>query len=218
MFPLGLVNQGGTPPVSWNKVLEMKFNNNFTDSTGRHSPVSYGAVISSAQSVEGGYSMYVSRNGRVIIDDYYAYSADFDNGTGDIRVVCDVYPETTATDRIWMKSVAMPWDGGGVFGYNLLIDNLGGGVAQFRLVDNTNSTVFQTSVSGAFSKWTNVDIRRESEIWYMYIDGVLTNSTGYQSETIYTANGSSRGGYTIGGRDVNNQYSGYIDNFVVYTK
>lgn len=52
MIPLGVVSaQQGIP--QWTLLLDMRFNNNFDDSAGRHTPVNYGATISSAQSVEG---------------------------------------------------------------------------------------------------------------------------------------------------------------------
>jgi len=96
MFPLGIVNQGAEAP-SWNKVLEMEFNSNFNDSTGRHSPVSYGAITT-------GGRLYANRDGRVFTDDYDGESADFDFTTKDFRISCDIQPISIGNDYVWMKS------------------------------------------------------------------------------------------------------------------
>lgn len=212
MFPLGIVNQGGTPVPSWNKVLEMKFNNNFNDSTGRHSPVSYGAVTSNTQSVEGGYSMYANQNGRVFTDDFGGDNADFNIGTGDIRIVCDLYPTSIGNDYLWMKS------SGNDFGYCVRLINVGSGNISINLRENTNSGVADITVANISGKWTNLDVRRESEVWTIRVDDVLVATSITVLESSYPTSGTGKNGFTIGGAANSDRYSGYIDNFIVYTK
>lgn len=212
MFPLGIVNQGGTPAPSWNKVLEMKFNNNFNDSTGRHSPVSYGAVTSSTQSVEGGYSMYANQNGRVFTDDFGGDNADFNIGTGDIRIVCDLYPTSIGNDYLWMKS------SGNDFGYCVRLIDVGGGNISINLRDNNNSGVADVTVANISGKWTNLDVRRESEVWTIRVDDVLVATSLTVLESSFPTSGAGKDGFTIAGAANTDRYSGYIDNFIVYTK
>ena len=212
MFPLGIVNQGGTPAPSWNKVLEMKFNNNFNDSTGRHSPVSYGAVTSNTQSVEGGYSMYANQDGRVFTDDFGGDNADFNIGTGDIRIVCDLYPTSIGNDYLWMKS------SGNDFGYCVRLLDVGSGNISINLRDNNNSGIADVTVANISGKWTNLDVRRESEVWTIRVDDVLVATSITVPEAIYPSSGTGKNGFTIGGGANSDRYSGYIDNFIVYTK
>lgn len=212
MFPLGIVNQGGTPVSSWNKVLEMKFNNNFNDSTGRHSPVSYGAVTSNAQSVEGGYSMYANQNGRVFTDGYNVNNADFNIGSGDIKIVCDMRPTSIGDDYLWMKSV------NSTFGYCIRILNVGGGSYLISLRDNTNTGIADYTTSSFINTWKNLEVVRESGVWKVYLDSSLVATSSYRPETSYPTSGTGKNGFTIGGALNSNRYSGYIDNFIVYTK
>ena len=212
MFPLGIVNQGGTPAPSWNKVLEMKFNNNFNDSTGRHSPVSYGAVTSNTQSVEGGYSMYANQDGRVFTDDFGGDNADFNIGTGDIRIVCDLYPTSIGNDYLWMKS------SGNDFGYCVRLLDVGSGNISINLRDNNNSGIADVTVANISGKWTNLDVRRESEVWTIRVDDVLVATSITVLESLYPTSGTGKNGFTIGGAANTDRYSGYIDNFIVYTK
>jgi len=214
MFPLGLVNQGGTPPASWTKVLEMKFNNNFNDSTGRHSPVSYGAVTSAAQSVEGGYSLYANQDGRVFTDNYNGDNADFNIGAGDIKIVCDIRPISIGNDYVWMKSV------NSTFGYCIRILDIGGGSTLITLRDNGNIGIadYTISTSSLVDTWNNLEVIRESEVWKVYLNTSLIATSSTILESSYPTSGTGKNGFTIAGAANTDRYSGYIDNFVVYTK
>lgn len=213
MFPLGIVNQGGTPVPSWNKVLEMKFNNNFNDSTGRHSPVSYGAVTSSAQYVEGGYSMYANQDGRVYTDNYNVDNADFNIGSGDIKIVCDIRPTDIGLHYVWMKSVNF------TFGYCLTIYDIGGGNCAVTIRDSSNATVTDYITPSFINTWKNIEVVRESNVWKIYLDSSLVaTSPVYWPEEVRPASATGMNGFTIGGATNYDRYSGYIDNFIVYTK
>lgn len=213
MFPLGIVNQGGTPAPSWNKVLEMKFNNNFNDSTGRHSPVSYGAVTSSAQYVEGGYSMYANQDGRVYTDNYNVDNADFNIGSGDIKIVCDIRPTSIGNDYVWMKSVNF------TFGYCIRIYDIGGGSWVILLLDSSNVPVTDCITPSFNNTWKNLEVVRESNVWKIYLDSSLVaTSPVYWPEEVRPASATGMNGFTIGGATNYDRYSGYIDNFIVYTK
>lgn len=213
MFPLGIVNQGGTPAPSWNKVLEMKFNNNFNDSTGRHSPVSYGAVTSSAQSVEGGYSMYANRNGYVITDGVDVDHSDFDIGDGDIKIVCDICPTSIGSDYVWMKATTNY-----TFGYCIRMLDAGGGSWLITLRDSSNTGIVDCITPSFINTWKNLEVVKESGVWKVYLDSVLLATSLTIPASYYPTSGSGKNGFTIAGRYGEGVYSGYIDNFIVYTK
>lgn len=213
MFPLGIVNQGGIPPASWNKVLEMKFNNNFSDSTGRHSPVSYGAVTSSAQSVEGGYSLYANQNGYVITDGVGVDHSDFNIGAGDIKIVCDIRPSGSGNHYVWLKAT-----NNYTFGYCIRLIDQGGGSYLITLRDSSNVGIIDYIAPSLIDTWTNLEVVRESEVWKIYLDAVLVATSSVVLESLRPTSGTGRNGFTIAGRYGEGVYSGYIDNFVVYTK
>ena len=206
MFPLGIVNQGGTPVSSWNKVLEMKF-------TGRHSPVSYGAVTSNAQSVEGGYSMYANRDGYVITDGLYVDHSDFNIGAGDIKIVCDIRPSGSGNHYVWMKATNHM-----TFGYCLVLLDNGGGSYLLTLRDSYNFGIIDYFTSPLTNTWTHLEVVRESEVWKVYLDNVLVATSPIWNEYMRPSSGTGKNGFTIAGRYGEGVYSGYIDNFVVYTK
>ena len=212
MFPLGIVNQGGTPVSSWNKVLEMKFNGNFADSTGRHSPISYGAITSSAQSVEGGYSMYCAANGRVFTDNFGGDNADFDTASKDFKVECYIYPTSYYDRYVWMKS------SGNDFGITLLINDAGGGntVIYSRGRGNVDLNL-SVVVPSILNKWTKLTVQREGNDWSLLVDDVVMATVSW-TEIGMPTSGTGYNGFTIGGAANSDRYSGYIDNFIVYTK
>lgn len=217
MFPLGIVNQGGTPVSSWNKVLEMKFNNNFNDSTGRHSPVNYGAVISSAQSVEGGYSMYAYYDGSVYADGSGVDDSDFDFTSRDWRVSCDIYPTYISNSYVWAKT------SGGNFGLCLRINNtyVAGKTVIFvthPVAGTVGEPYGAIQLDDIVGKWTNIVVERVGDVFGIYIDGVKMVDVSGINETNTSTSGSGYNGFQIGGNVGSNIYAGYIDNFVVETK
>jgi len=60
---------------------------------------------------------------------------------------------------------------------------------------------------------------RESDVWKIYLDSSLVaTSPVWWPEEARPASGSGRDGFIIAGRYGEGVYSGYIDNFIVYTK
>lgn len=214
MFPiLAVVGQNSAPPApAWNKVLEMKFNGSFADSTGRHSPVSYGAVISSAQSVEGGSSMYCAADGRVFTDDFGGDNSDFDTSSSDFKVELSIYPTSYYDRYVWMKS------SGNNFGVTLLINDAGGGnsVIYMRGRDNVDLNLGAV-VPSLLNKWTKLTVQREGNAWSLLVDNVAVATVTW-SEVGMPTSGSGYKGFTIGGAANSDRFSGYIDNFTVWTK
>lgn len=203
MFPLGIVNQG-VPAPSWNKVLEMEFNSNFNDSTGRHSPVSYGAITT-------GGRLYANQNGRVFTDDYDGESADFDFTTKDFRISCDIQPISIGNDYVWMKS------SGGNFGICLKLGMSGSDVvAYMRGIGNVDLPL-TTIVPNATSTTNTILVERIGDVWTLYLNGVASD-TATLAEGDQSTGGSGYKGFQIFGASNDNRYSGYLDNFIVYTK
>lgn len=204
MFPLGIVNQGGTPAPSWNKVLEMEFNSNFNDSTGRHSPVSYGAITT-------GGRLYANNNGRVYTDDYNGESADFDFTTKDFRISCDIQPISTSPSYIWMKS------SGGNFGICLILGTSGSDVIVYMRGINNLDLSLGVIVPNATSTTNTILVERIGDVWTLYLNGVAS-ATATWPEGDRPTGGIGYKGFQIFGSSNDNRYSGYLDNFIVYTK
>ena len=203
MFPLGIVNQG-VPAPSWNKVLEMEFNSNFNDSTGRHSPVSYGAITT-------GGRLYANQNGRVFTDDYDGESADFDFTTKDFRISCDIQPISIGNDYVWMKS------SGGNFGICLKLGMSGSDVvAYMRGIGNVDLSL-DVIVPNATSTTNTILVERIGDVWTLYLNGV-SSDTATLTEVDQPTGGSGYKGFQIFGGSNYDRYSGYLDNFIVYTK
>jgi hypothetical protein len=219
MFPiLAVVGQNSTPPApAWDKVLEMKFNGSFTDSTGRHSPVSYGAITSSSQSVDGGYSMYTAGDGRVHSDGVDGESADFDFIDKDFRIECYVYPTSIGNNYVWAKTT------GGNFGMCLRINNtyVAGKTVIFCTGSNYNTvgggtaTVELPDITG---QWTKIAVERVGSTYQIYIDDVSMLSVDGVTEATDPTGGAGYKGLQIGGQVNSNLYNGYIDKFTVWTK
>lgn len=203
MFPLGIVNQG-VPAPSWNKVLEMEFNSNFNDSTGRHSPVSYGAITT-------GGRLYANQDGRVFTDDYDGESADFDFTTKDFRISCDIQPISIGNDYVWMKS------SGGNFGICLKLGMFGPDViAYMRGLGNVDLSL-GVIVPSATSTTNTILVERIGGVWTLYLNGVASDTATWTEGEMSTGTTGYKG-FQIFGASNDNRYSGYLDNFIVYTK
>jgi len=203
MFPLGIVNQGASAP-SWNKVLEMEFNSNFNDSTGRHSPVSYGAITT-------GGRLYANQDGRVFTDDYDGESADFDFTTKDFRISCDIQPISIGNDYVWMKS------SGGNFGICLKLGMFGSDVtAYMRGIGNVDLSL-GVIVPNATSTTNTILVERIGGVWTLYLNGVASDTVTWTEGEMSTGTTGYKG-FQIFGASNDNKYSGYLDNFIVYTK
>ena len=205
MFPLGIVNQG-VPAASWNKVLEMKFDGNFADSTGRHSPVSYGAITT-------GGRLYANHDGRVFTDGQYGDSDDFDFTTKDFRISCDIQPISVGNDVVWMKS------SGGNWGISLKLGTSGSDViAYLRGIDNVDMSLGMI-VPNATSTTNTILVERIGDVWTLYLNGVASATyTWPEAGGGRPTGGSGYKGFQIFGVANDNRYSGYLDNFIVYTK
>lgn len=219
MFPiLAVVGQNSAPPApAWNKVLEMKFNGSFSDSTGRHSPVSYGAVISSAQSVEGGYSMYAYYDGSVYADGSGTDNTDFDFTSRDWRVSCDIYPTYIDNSYVWAKTA------GGNFGLCLRINNtyVPGKTVIFvthPVAGTVGEPAGAIELNSIVGKWTNIVVERDGDVFGIYVDGVKLVSVAGINETNIPTSGAGYNGFQIGGNVGSSIYAGFIDRFTVWTK
>lgn len=212
MFPiLAVVGQNSAPPApAWNKVLEMKFNGNFADSTGRHSPVSYGAVISTAQSVEGGSSMYANQDGRVFTDNYGGDHPDFDFTGRNFRVVCRIRPISIGNDYVWCKT------SGGNLGVNLKLGLAGSDpvVYLWPMVTDVGAIV-PDLLTG---KWTKVEVQRIGSTWSLLIDDVVVSSAVSDAAPWLGAweGGSGFKAFLLAGAANSDRYSGWIDQFEIY--
>lgn len=207
MFPIiAVVGQNSAPPApTWNKVLEMKFNGDFADSTGRHSPVSYGAITT-------GGRLYANNDGRVYTDDYNGESADFDFTTKDFRISCDIQPISTGASYIWMKS------SGGNFGICLILGTSGSDVIVYlRGINNVDMSSLGAIVPNATSTTNTILVERIGDVWTLYLNGVAS-TTATLPEGAKPTGGIGYKGFQIFGASNDNRYSGYLDNFKVWTK
>lgn len=206
MFPIiAVVGQNSAPPApTWNKVLEMKFNGDFADSTGRHSPVSYGAITT-------GGRLYANQDGRVYTDDYNGESADFDFTTKDFRISCDIQPISTGPHYVWMKS------SGGNFGICLILGTSGSDVIVYLRGINNVDMSLGTIVPDATSTTNTILVERIEDVWTLYLNGVASG-TAIWTEGAKATGGVGYKGFQIFGASNDNRYSGYLDNFKVWTK
>lgn len=209
-IPLGVVSaQQGIPP--WTLLLDMRFNNNFDDSAGRHTPVNYGATTSAAQSVEGGYSLYTNQDGRVFSDGYNTDHVEFDFSAKDFRISCDIRPTVVANDYVWMKSDSSN------FGVTLRLGTSGPDViAYVRGVDNTDLTL-GVIIPDATTTWNNLQVERIGSTWNLYLNEVIVATADWPEGSRPTS-GVGLNGFLIAGGANDNRYSGYLDNFRVYSR
>lgn len=210
-IPLGVVGaQQGIPP--WTLLLDMRFNNNFDDSAGRHTPVNYGATTSSAQSVEGGYSLYTNQDGRVFSDGYNTDHVEFDFLAKDFRISCDIMPTAIGNDYVWMKSVSSNG-----FGLTLKLGMSGPDVmAYLRGVGNTDMTL-GVVLPDATTTWNNLMVERIGSTWNLYLNDLVVGTATWD-EGDQPTSGVGLNGFLIGGGVNENRYSGYLDNFKVYSR
>jgi hypothetical protein len=205
MFPiLSVVGQNSAPPTpAWNLVLDMRFEGNFSDTAGRHSPVSYGAITT-------GGRLYANQDGRVFTDDYNGESADFDFTTKDFRISCDIQPTSIGNDYVWMKS------SGGNFGICLKLGMSGSDViAYLRGIGNVDLSL-GVIVPNATSTANTILVERIGDVWTLYLNGVASDTETW-SEVNRTTGGTGYKGFQIFGASNDNRYSGYLDNFKVWT-
>lgn len=209
-IPLGVISaQQGVPP--WTLLLDMRFNNNFDDSAGRHTPVNYGATTSSAQSVEGGYSLYTNQDGRVFSDGYNTDHVEFDFSAKDFRISCDIMPTAIGNDYVWMKS------GSNDFGLTLKLGLSGPDVvAYLRGVGNTDMTLVVV-IPDATTTWNNLMVERIGSTWNLYLNEEI-GDTAVWSEGSQPTSGVGLNSFLIGGGSNDNRYAGYLDNFKVYSR
>lgn len=217
MFSLGVLSQQLSAPSEpeWDLVLDMRFNGNFSDSTGRHSPVSYGAVISGMQSVEGGSSFYANRDGRVLADGYNGSHPDFDFTGKDFKIICWIRPTSSGNpyDYVWSKSI------GNNVGLTLRME-LSGPTPIVYLWPMDGPQVSTTVPDLLSGKWTKTEVSRIGGVWSLLIDDVVASSA--TTDVVYWVGDWDGGteflGFIIGGVSGINGYSGWIDVFSVYTR
>lgn len=194
-----------TPPApAWNTVLDMQFATNFADTTGRHTPVSYGAVVT-------GGRLYANQDGRVFTDDYNGESADFDFTTKDFRVSCVIQPISIGNDYVWMKS------SGGNFGICLKLGTSGPDtIIYLRGLGNSDMTL-----GGILPDATTVPhtiiVERIGSLWSLYVDNTVIDTATWSEAEMSTGTTGYKGFQLLGASN-DNRYSGYLDNFIVQTK
>lgn len=210
MFPLiAVIGQNSAPPEpAWNLVLDMRFDGNFSDTTGRHSPVSYGAITT-------GGRLYANYDGRVFTDDINGDSADFDFTTKDFRISCDIQPISIGNDCVWMKATK---GGFGNFGICLKLGMSGSDVIVYlRGLSNLDMSLGMI-VPNATTTVNTIMVERVGSAWTLYLNGVASATATWTEGGRPTGGGTYYKGFQIFGSSNDNRYSGYLDNFKVWTK
>ena len=184
-------------------MLDMRFDGNFSDTTGRHSPVSYGAITT-------GGRLYANQDGRVFTDDYNGESADFDFTTKDFRISCDIQPISIGNDYVWSKSSGL------AFGVCLKLGMSESNVIVYMRGIGNVDLGLGSIIPNATTTVNTVMVERVGGAWTLYINGVAS-ATATWSEGNQSTGGAGYKGFQISGVSNDNRYSGYIDNFKVWT-
>lgn len=193
-----------SPLVTWNTVLDMQFVTNFGDTTGRHTPVSYGAVVT-------GGRLYANQDGRVFTDNYNGESEDFDFTTKDFRVSCVIQPTAIGNDYVWMKS------SGGNFGVCLKLGTSGPNtIVYLRGIGNTDM-LLGGILPDATAVPHTITVERIGSLWSLYVDSTVINTATWAEGDMSTGTAGYKG-FQIFGAVNDNRYSGYLDNFIIQTK
>ena len=206
MFPLALLN-ASSPSVDPNLVLLMHFNTDFSDSTGRHIPTTYGSpTISNSIYAEGGGSLslpggtdFVRCNGATVSDDFIFL--------GNFSIKCKARFNTLSSLQC-------------VFYANTANNSAGleGSYKVFMLTVSTAGIVEVRPLSGSvvlsggsvvINAWYDFELKREGSTVSLVVNDVtvdtMTNSYQWGKGQIY-----------IGGSPATIPMDGYIDSFEVY--
>ena len=207
MFPLALLNAASPPVDPTNLVLLMHFNTDFSDSTGRHIPTTYGSpTISNSIYAEGGGSLslpsgtnFVRCNGATVSDDFIFL--------GNFSIKCKARFNTLSTYQcVFFANTANDSEG---------FDN---SYKVFMLVASTSGIVEVRPLSGSvvlsggsvvINAWYDFELKREGSTVSLVVNDVtvdtMTNSSQWGKGQIY-----------IGGNLSTIHMNGYIDSFEVY--
>lgn len=216
MFPiLAVIGQNSAPPApAWNKVLEMKFNGSFSDSTGRHIPVATGGTFESIAGSEGD-SLLLVNNGRVYTDGFGVTDSDFNFSSNDFRVTTRLwyYPYTLYSREVvaWTKRVDSS-----AIALSLVIFRGYGTTDTIFVREYGNIMSYEIEQSALEQQWRTIEVSRQSATLSLLIDGDVVATAS--ASALSAINGGDRDGFTIGGFPWESLFVGYIDNFVVYTK
>lgn len=121
-------------------------------------------------------------------------------------------PTAIGNDYVWMKSVS--FNG---FGITLKLGMSGPDVvAYLRGVGNTDMTL-GVILPDALTTWNNLMVERIGSTWNLYLNEVLAD-TAVWDEVAQPTSGVGLNGFLIGGGINDNRYSGYLDNFKVYSR
>ena len=187
--------------------LLMHFDNNFTDSTGRHIPTTYGSpIISNSIYAEGGGSLslpsgtnFVRCNGATVSDDFIFLE--------NFSIKCKARFNTLSSLQcVFSAATANDWEGGD------------GSYKVFMLTASTAGIVEVRSLAGGvvlsggsvvINAWYDFELKREGSTVSLVVNDVtvdtLTNSSQWGKGQIY-----------IGGSRATVHMAGYIDSFEVY--
>ncbi len=207
MFPLALLN-ASSPSVDLNLVLLMPFDNNFTDSTGRHIPTTYGSpTISNSIYAEGGGSLslpsgtnFVRCNGATVSDDFIFLE--------NFSIKCKARFNTLSSFQcVFFANTAN--DSAGYDGsYKVFMLNVStAGIVEVR--SSGGGAVVLSGGSVVINAWYDFELKREGSTVSLVVNDVtvdtMTNSSQWGQGQIY-----------IGGSLPTIHMDGYIDSFEVY--
>lgn len=200
-IPLG-VGQNVTIPV-----FNASFNTDFSDSTGRHIPTTYGSpIISNSNYAEGGGSLslpggtnFVRCNGATVSDDFIFL--------GNFSIKCKARFNTLSSIQC-------------VFFANTADDSVGfdGSYKTFMLTVSTAGIVEVRSLNGVvglsggsvvINAWYDFELKREGSTVSLVVNDVTV-------DTVTDSSQWGKGQIYIGGSLATVRMAGYIDSFEVY--
>ena len=203
MFPLALLNPS-TPAVDL--VLLMHFNTDFSDSTGRHIPTTYGSpTISNSIYAEGGGSLslpsgtnFVRCNGATVSDDFIFL--------GNFSIKCKARFNTLSSLQCVFFTTANDSAG---FDSSYKVFMLTVSTAGIVEVRPLSGSVVLSGGSVVINAWYDFELKREGSTVSLVVNDVtvdtMTNSSQWGKGQIY-----------IGGNLASVHMNGYIDSFEVY--
>lgn len=173
-------------------------------SRSTHSITNNNVTVSSAQSKFGGSSAYFNGTSSYLS---IADSDDWDFSSGDFTIDCWIYPtaaESFNTSIIgYVSGTGDTWPD---LGWTLHLRTTSG-IVRFQASNNGSAGVTLLDSVGILNAWHHVAVVRASGTTYLFIDGILKDSTA-------TSWLCKDGGWSLKlgiGYDPNNYYTGYLD-------
>ena len=206
MFPLALLNAANsTSPVL---VFNASFNTDFSDSTGRHTPTTYGSpIISNSIYAEGGGSLslpggtnFVRCNGATVSDDF-VFLENF-------SIKCKARFNTLSSIQcVFFANTANDSEGYDGSYKTFMLTASTAGIVEVR--SSAGGVVVLSGGSVVINAWYDFELKREGSTVSLVVNDVtvdtMTNSSQWGKGQIY-----------IGGSMPTIHMDGYIDSFEVY--